>query len=132
MGNRVTSWVVQVLVGRVPTLWGIMATEICEKLNMATHLAAALARFKSLSIKSYLRKGLFGGDLRDVVSTLERVCEQSDRDTRLLAKQISDLTEQIRQMTIENDRIRRELAHLAVNEANLTASINGNGFRPHP
>jgi hypothetical protein len=111
---------------------GKMITEIIrEKLNVAEQFAAAFERFNS-NIRSYLRKGLFGGDLGDVVSTLERVCEQSDRDTRLLAKQIGDLTEQIRQMTIENDRIRRELAHLAVNEANLTASINGNGFRPHP
>jgi hypothetical protein len=103
-----------------------------RKLNLGEQFVAAFARLNSLNIKSYLRKGLFGGDLRDVVSTLEHVCEQSDHDTRLLAKQIGDLAEQIRQMTIENDRIRRELAHLAVNVAKLTASINRNGLRERP
>jgi hypothetical protein len=131
------AWGTASLPGALLSWWAVklmgkdeMVAKIRGKVSTAAQFAGDLVRFNSQRLKSYLRKGVFGGDLRDVVATLERLCEQSGRDAGMLAKQINDLAE-IRQMAIEHDRIRRELAHLAVNDANLTARIDGkrDGFR---
>jgi hypothetical protein len=76
-------------------------------------------------IKSYLRKlrkRLLGGDLCEVLAT-------HDRDVRILAKQIDDLSEQVRQldqscksMTVEINR----MTQVAVYEACLAVRMNGN------
>jgi hypothetical protein len=120
------SWWAEKLLGKDE-----MVTKIRGKVSTAAQFAGDLVSFNSRRIKSYLRKGMFGGDLRDVVVTLERLCEQSGRHAGMLAKQIDDLAEQDQTDGEEHDRIRRELAHLAVNDANLTARIDGkrDGFR---
>jgi hypothetical protein len=70
-----------------------------------------------------LRKRLLGGDLCDVVAT-------HDRDVRILAKQIGDLAEQIRQldqscksMAVEIDLMWRELTYAMVNQAHLALRV---------
>jgi hypothetical protein len=70
-------------------------------------------------IKSYLRKlrkRLLGGDLCDVVA-------MHDRDVRILAKQIGDLVEQVRQLSLVIDRTGRELTYVAVDQVHLAAHI---------